>query len=182
LNKKALVPIADGTEEMEAVIIIDMLRRADIKVLVVSDSKIVSCSRKVKIISDLNFDELSTNDSFDAIILPGGDKGAKQLMNNIFLLELLKYHRKSKMLIGAICAAPIILAKNKLLNKGHRITSHPLLKSELKEYSYMEENVVIEDNIITSRGAGTTFEFTLKIIELLVGKEIADDIAVRIVL
>lgn len=178
---KILVPVAEGSEEMEAVIIIDMLRRAEFNVTVVADSYSVTCSRNVKIQPDILFNQLNPNSSFDAIILPGGLIGTQNLLNNKFLSDLLNNHKNSNKLIGAICAAPTIFANLGLLKQNDKITSHPSVRSHLSKYNYSEEKVVFTSNIITSRAAGTAIEFSLKIIEYFSGKDKAKEIANAII-
>ena len=178
---KVLVPIAEGTEEMEAVIIIDMLRRADILVYVASDSETVKCSRGVNIKPDISFEQIQ-EDEFDAIILPGGLTGTDNLTKNQNLISILKKHQIRNKMIGAICAAPKILIQNNILEKGTSITSHPSIEGMLKGYNYLNNDVVVSNNIISSRGAGTAFKFALKIISLLVSNEKADEIKKSIIL
>ncbi len=181
MTKTVLVPIAQGSEEMECVIVIDMLRRAGIKVVVVSDLDIVTCSRGVKIIPDILFRNMEQNETFDAIVLPGGAEGTENLKNNTFLEEMLKKHYESGKIIAAICAAPSILAYHSIVDIGLPITSHPSVKNQLSEYDYQEKKVVICDNVITSRGAGTAFDFSLTLIEKLVNADKVREVASAII-
>jgi DJ-1 family protein len=173
---KALVPIANGTEEMEAVIIIDMLRRAKIDVLTAGLTEIAHCSHDVKIVPDKNIYNVSPSIKFDIIVLPGGIYGCDEFAGNKKLKKLLTIQADEKRWIGAICAAPSVLKKFDILTVGQKITCHPSIKDEMNEYEYSEENVVVFENIISSRGAGAAFDFALKIIELLAGKDKADEI------
>ena len=97
------------------------------------------------------------------------------------LEDIIKRHHKKDGLFGAICAAPIILSNHKVIDENSRVTSHPSVKSQLLQHNYTEDNVVIDGNVITSRGAGTSFEFALKIIEVLAGKDKAKQIADSII-
>jgi DJ-1 family protein len=180
MNGAVLVPIAHGTEEMEAVIIIDILRRADINVIVAGDNSIVACSRKVKILPDCLLDEISEDAEFSAIILPGGAAGVKNLSKSRTLASLIKKLADRQGIIGAICAAPSLLHQYKLL--PDRFTSHPSIKESLKGGEYSEDNVVISGNFISSRGAGTAFEFALSLVSLLKGESQAGKIRSDIVL
>ncbi len=182
MTKYALVPIAHGTEEMEAIIIIDILRRAGIMVKVAGDNEIVTCSRGLKIIPDELIDNIDINSEFDAVILPGGSKGTDNLIKNFHLSEILKKHHERGALIGSICAATTVLSEFGLLNPDNKITSHPSVKNQLDNYYYVEDNVVYNNNIITSRGAGTAFIFALNIVEILISPDIAKKIAIDIVL
>jgi DJ-1 family protein len=180
MSKLILIPISDGTEEMEAVIIADILRRAGALVTIAGLSTRITCSRGIMIIPDILLEDIDDNATFDAIIIPGGLKGVDNLSKSIKLKKIIEFNR-SKSLIAAICAAPLILKEFEIININHKITCHPSLKENFSEFNYSDEKVVIDDNIITSRGAGTTFEFSFKILEQLFGEELADKIASDIV-
>ncbi len=176
MNNNILVPIADGTEEMEAVIIIDILRRASLNVIVAGLSEIVNCSRNVKIIPDILLSNIDENDLFSAIVLPGGLIGTKNLLESIHLRNIIINNINNNSIIAAVCAAPTILSTWNLISKDSQITSHPSVESQLSNYNYSNENVVVCNNIITSRAAGTTFDFAFKLVELLKAEEIANKI------
>lgn len=179
---KALVPVADGTEEMEAAIVIDMLRRAEIEVTVAGLSTSIECSRGLKIIPDCLLDDISDVAAYDALILPGGGPGTENFKQSQKLGDLARTHSEAGKLTAAICAAPTALDSFQILKPGDKITSHPGVKSSLdNKYSYSEDNTVISGNIITSRGAGTAFDFALEIISRLKSPEIAKKIAGSIV-
>ncbi|MEI6090042.1 MAG: DJ-1 family glyoxalase III [bacterium] len=181
MYKSVLVPISQGTEDIEAVVIIDLLRRANYNVLVAGDAEIITCSNGVRIIPDKHIDEIPDNTEFDAIIIPGGMKGIDNLDLSEKLEFLLERHNKAGRLIGAICAAPLLLLSKQLLPEGVALTSHPDIKDSFAKFNYREENVVISGNLITSRGVGTAIDFALAIIESLKGKELAEQIAKKIV-
>ena len=178
----ALVPIANGTEEMEAVIIIDMLRRAGIDVDVAGDGDMVTCSRGIRIIPDIAIDDISDDDEYDAIILPGGGNGVESMISNSSLASILARHAAKKGIIGAICAAPRVLHEFGLLKAGSKITSHPSVEQDLKVYNYTTDRVTVDGRIVTSRGAGTAFEFSLALIRMLEDEATAMRIASDIVL
>ncbi|MGA2297801.1 MAG: DJ-1 family glyoxalase III [FCB group bacterium] len=182
MGKTVLVPIAQGCEEMEAVIIIDMLRRAGVEVIVGGENDISTCSRGLKIVSDLLIDDIDESQVFDAIVIPGGSVGVNNLSKNQHFEDLLKIHSKRNGVIAAICAAPTLLAEKKIIPLNSNITSHPSFKNQFQQFIYVNEKVVFDNNLITSRGAGTAFEFSLSLIELLVNKETAEKIANDIVL
>ena len=182
MDKTVLIPIANGTEEMEAVIVADMLRRAGISVKIAGDNEIVTCSRGVKIIPDIMLDELDIDDSYSAIVIPGGLGGVENLMKHETLDILLRKHIQAGAIVGAICAAPMLLARKKMLPDGIEITSHPSVRDFFDNYIYAQENVVIENNIITSRGAGTAFEFALTLIAELAGEDYVRKISKDILL
>ncbi len=179
--KKVLVPIANGSEEMEAVIIIDILRRAELQVEVVSDDEIVTCSRGVKILPDKKFDDLNSTEIYDAIVLPGGLQGVENFIANEKLASILKNHKNNNALVSAICAAPKALKHINILENGQDITSHPSIQNIFTTYNYKDDKFVFSNNILTSRGAGTAIDFALKLVEILVGTEKSNEIKKAIV-
>ncbi len=182
MKRKILVPIAKGTEEMEFTIIVDMLRRAGAEVTVAGDKEIIVCSRGIKILTDILIDDLDFEEEWDAIIIPGGMGGTENLTANDHFVELLEKHVKQDKYYGAICAAPMIFSDHKLISDEAKITSHPSVKSKILKGQYIEDlSTVISGKLITSRGAGTAFDFSLSLIEQLYSKETADEIAAAIV-
>uniref|UniRef100_A0A2N9EXU3 DJ-1/PfpI domain-containing protein n=1 Tax=Fagus sylvatica TaxID=28930 RepID=A0A2N9EXU3_FAGSY len=173
-----LVPIANGTEEMEAVIIIDILRRAKANVVVASvDDKLeILASRKVKLVADVLLDE-AAKFSYDLIVLPGGIGGAQAFANSEKLVNLLKQQREANKPFGAICASPALVLEPHGLLKGKKATAFPALSNKLSDQSEAENRVVVDGNLITSRGPGTTIEFALAIVEKLFGRTKALEIA-----
>jgi DJ-1 family protein len=179
---KALIPVAHGTEEMEAVIVIDMLRRAEIEVTVAGLTPEIECSRGVKLIPDCLLDDIADIGSYDALILPGGGPGTENFKQSQKLGDLVRTHSESGKLTAAICAAPAALDSFQILKPGDKITSHPGVKSSLEnKYDYSEEKTVVSGNIITSRGAGTAFDFAIEIISILKSPAEAQKIAESIV-
>jgi len=179
---EVLVPIANGTEDMEAVIIIDVLRRAGVNVVVAGDGDVVTCARGVRIIPDVALDDLGDDDTFTAIVLPGGSQGVENLITNRGLEHILRKHQGRKGLLGAICAAPRILHEFGLLPKRAVITSHPSVAHDLASYAYSLDRVVEDGNIVTSRGAGTALEFALTLVRRLVDQTTSMRIAGDIVM
>ncbi|KEH38629.1 putative protein deglycase DJ-1, class I glutamine amidotransferase [Medicago truncatula] len=175
---KILVPIANGTEEMEAVIIVDILRRAKANVVVASveDKLEIEASRKVKLQADVLLDEAAKT-SYDLIVLPGGIGGAQAFANSETLVNLLKKQRESNKYYGAICASPALALEPHGLLKGKKATGFPAMCSKLSDQSEVENRVVIDGNLITSRGPGTSIEFALVIVEKLFGRKLALEIA-----
>ncbi len=176
MGKQVLVPIAQGTEEMEAVIIIDMLRRAGFNVKIAGENEITTCSRNVKIIPDILIDSIDESEEFDAIILPGGITGTQNLMDNQNLIKILKKHNQDNKMIAAICAAPTILLQHKLIPSGTELTSHPSVADKFNDYQYTGAKYVISKNLIFGKGAGTAFDFSLAIIKELSGEEMSENI------
>ena len=170
---KVVVPLAEGFEEIEAMAIIDVLRRAGIEVTVAGlHSGPIESARRVKVVPDTTI-ELITSDDFDMIILPGGQPGADNLKASGKVESLIRdFHSKGK-LTGAICAAPYVLAAAGIL-EGKKATCYPSYSGKLAGAIYQEKTVVEDGKIMTSRGPGTAVCFALAIVEKLVGKEKAD--------
>lgn len=177
-----LVPIANGSEEIEFTTIVNVLRRAGINVTTASimTQKEVTASRNVKLIADKLFTAIDT-ETFNMIVLPGGASGTALMKEYKPLIETLKAFNKAGKMIGAICAAPTVLESIGLL-KDKRATCYPSLSDELLSSEYSTDRVVVDDNIITSQGPGTTFDFTLKIIELIISEEISNKIRKELLL
>lgn len=176
-----LVPIAHGTEELEAVAIIDIARRAGFRVLVAGESDNIICSRGVRIAPDCCWRELDESELFDAVILPGGAEGVERFLQSEDIEHLVRRHAAEGALLGAICAAPLALHHFRVLPSSCALTSHPSVADQLRQYDYRTDRVVESGRIITSRGAGTAVEFSLAIVSALAGEEHARRIAERIV-
>jgi len=169
-----LVPVADGSEEIEAVTVIDLLRRADIEVVVAGlGAGPVTASRGVVITPDVALDEALERD-YDMIVLPGGGPGAEKLAADRRINRLLEQQLERGAGVGAICAAPAVLAKAGLL-RGRRATSFPGALDGLDHGAELAEEPVVEDGpLVTSRGPGTAMDFALALIERLAGRGTRD--------
>jgi 4-methyl-5(b-hydroxyethyl)-thiazole monophosphate biosynthesis len=167
-----LVPLADGAEELEAVTVIDLLRRAGISVVVAGlKSGPVTCSRGTMIQPDATFDGALAH-NFDMVVLPGGQPGATNLEHDPRVLKLLRDMAAKKKYTAAICAAPKVLAVAGVLD-GKRATSFPgsLDAAKFPRVQVQELSVVADGHVITSRGPGTAMDFALELIRLLAGEE-----------
>ena len=180
-TNETLLLMAYGAEEMETVIIIDILRRAGVSVRVAGENEIVTCSRGVKIIPDVLFDDVLEDEYFDAIIIPGGSEAVESLAAHPHIEKLLHIQQKRNGIIAAICAAPTLIAHFGLAKHSTALTSHPSVERLLSKFVYLQDSVVIDRNIITSRGAGTAIEFALTLVEILADSETKDRIATDIV-
>ena len=178
---KALVLLADGTEEMEAVIVIDTLRRArwDVVAAGVTDTTITA-SRGVKIVCDTTLQAVKDS-AFDVLVLPGGAGGTRIMSAHAEVLALVRTFVIEGRVVGAICAAPLILQAAGLL-EGRRVTCHPAVQTQLTQTTPLQERVVIDGKLITSQGPGTTFEFALAIIASVDGSEAARTVRAGLVL
>jgi 4-methyl-5(b-hydroxyethyl)-thiazole monophosphate biosynthesis len=172
--KTALVILAECFEEIEAVAVIDILRRAEIDCTIAAqhDSKFVTGKTGIQIIADEIFTDALAEQGFDLVVLPGGP-GVRHLRKDPKVLKLARTQAASKGYLAAICAAPMVLHDAGLLS-GRRYTAHPSVGSELK--AVLDEPVVRDGNIITSRGPGTAVDFGLALVESLCGKEKAAEI------
>jgi len=166
--KNVLIPLAPGFEEIETITVVDILRRSGARVSTAGIvDGIIEGSRGVKLFADESINNINS-ENFDLMVLPGGQPGTDNLKKDPRVTTLLNEMYSKKKLIGAICAAPIILEENGLLIKRKR-TSHPSVKEILSCDLYKEERVVVDQNIITSRSPGTAMEFTFKLVEILFG-------------
>ena len=174
MAKKVLVILADGFEEIEAITQIDVLRRAglDVKVAGLS-AKTISGAHGVRVETDVLLDEY--RDTPDAVILPGGMPGSQNLAESKKVSELIKHVNSAKKLIGAICAAPALaVAPTGILDKK-KATCYPgFEKNFSSSVTFSEERVVVDGNVVTSRGPGSALEFALALVQELVGKEKAE--------
>ncbi|MBN1688310.1 MAG: DJ-1/PfpI family protein [Candidatus Omnitrophica bacterium] len=173
--KTAMIPIADGFEEIETMTIVDVLRRAGLKVVLAGIKPgPLTGARRVQVVPDVALADVQEDD-YDAVILPGGQPGVDNLRKDERVLKLLKRMKSEKKLIGAICAAPLILRDAGLI-EGVRLTSYPGLEKDLPGSQYSKDRVVLDGSILTSRAPGTAMEFAIKLVEILVGKSVRDNL------
>jgi 4-methyl-5(b-hydroxyethyl)-thiazole monophosphate biosynthesis len=180
--KTACVLLADGFEEVEAITSIDYLRRAGVAVEIVGvTGKTVSGSHGIKVESDSGSDGLGKD--YDCIVVPGGGRGAGNIAASPAAVYLIKRHFASGKLVAAICAAPaVVLHEACGILKGRRFTCYPGLESKVSGATFSEDRVVIDGNLITSRGAGTAGEFAAAIVAEIVGPAEARKLAESVVL
>jgi 4-methyl-5(b-hydroxyethyl)-thiazole monophosphate biosynthesis len=172
---KVLVPLAQGCEEIEAVTVIDILRRAGIDVISAGlDAQPVRASRGVMLIPDTTLEEALLQD-FDMIVLPGGQPGTNNLKADPRILNLLKRMSSQGKYVTAICAAPSVLATAGLLD-GKQATSYPGTLDSFAKVNQQAAAVVTDGKLITSRGPGTAIDFALTLVEHLAGKTKRDEV------
>jgi len=186
-NASVLVCLAHGSEETEAVTTIDLLVRAGLNVVTASaesdGSREIVCSRGVRLLADAPLVEVADND-FAAIVLPGGLKGAETFRDSPLLVETVRQFHLSDKIVAAICAAAgTVLVPHDLFPVGN-MTGFPGLKETIPAEKWMERRVVWDPRVklLTSQAPGTAMDFALKLIDLLVGKEMARDVAAQLVL
>jgi 4-methyl-5(b-hydroxyethyl)-thiazole monophosphate biosynthesis len=177
--RRALVAIANGSEDMETVILVDVLRRAQIDVLVASieESLTIKLSRGVVVEADVSISDASLQE-FDVICLPGGMPGSTRLAESTSLVHLLKHQKATSKYVAAICAAPsVVLDKHGFFSGSTRATCHSAFT--FSHCPRMSDSVVVDADhkLITSKGPGTALQWALVCVSALVGKEKAVNVA-----
>lgn len=164
--KKVAVFLAEGFEEIEALTVVDIMRRGNVYCDMVSikESLEVKGAHNILVKADRTFSE--DLKEYDLIVFPGGLLGATNLRDDKKVTDLAKYFYENNKLVAAICAAPIVLAKADIIT-GRNITSYPGFEEELKGCNYTKNKVEVDGNIITSRGPATAMEFAYKLLEVL---------------
>ncbi|NIY48395.1 protein deglycase YajL [Cedecea colo] len=187
MSVRALVCLAPGSEEMEAVTTIDLLVRGGIKVTTASVASsgdlTIICSRGVKLVADAPLVEVADGD-FDVIVLPGGLKGAECFRDSPLLVETVRQFHLSGRIVATICAAAgTVLVPHEIFPIGN-MTGYPGLKETIPEEQWQDKRVVWDPrvNLLTSQGPGTAIDFGLKIIDLLVGREKAHEVSQQLVM
>ncbi|MBN2842106.1 MAG: DJ-1/PfpI family protein [Sedimentisphaerales bacterium] len=174
--KTVLVPVADGTEEIELMCIVDVLRRAGARVTMAAISnKTISASRRASINADATMDECLDKE-YDLIAIPGGMPGAEAIRDHAGFIALLKKHVTAGKLYAAVCASPAVVLHTHGLIGNKKATCHPACAEPLAGNPGLNQRVVVDGNLITSQAPGTSLEFALKLAEILISKEIADKI------
>jgi 4-methyl-5(b-hydroxyethyl)-thiazole monophosphate biosynthesis len=177
---EVLVPIANGSEELEAVSIIDILRRAGASVTIASvHERQITASRGTKLVADKLISECVDN-TYDLIALPGGMPGAEHLRDSEDLEKLLKRQQQEGRLYAAICASPVVVLHHHGLLAGRRATCAPGYGERLENLVSPKARVVVDGPCVTSVAAGTAIEFALKLVELLYDQEKARSLAQHI--
>lgn len=179
--KRAVVLFAEGFETVEALMVVDILRRAKVEVIMASinEDEVVSSSHGVAVTMDVTMDELDLAD-YDAIVLPGGIPGTIHLGESEAVKKAVLQMNEEGKIVSAICAAPGVLGKHGLL-KGKNACSYPDYEKNLVGATVLREPVVVDGNIVTSRGMGITMEFAFALLELLEGKEKVEQIKKAII-
>jgi len=172
---KIIVPFAEGFEEIEAVTIVDVLRRASIDVTTVClKENPVTGSHNIKISCDRNISDIDPSD-YDFIILPGGMPGSKNLKENGSVIDIIKDIDSRGGFIGAICAAPMVLGHTGVLD-NKTATCFPGFEDQLGKADHRPEPVVVDGNIITGKGPACAVPFALRVIEMIKDKDTAQEI------
>ena len=176
---RALVPLVDGFEELEAIAVIDLLRRAGVSVITAGVAgRQATGSHAITVQCDSTLDDELPR-TFSAFVVPGGP-GVAKLVEHEGLRDALKRQAAAGGLIAAICAAPLVLHAAGLLN-GRRVACHPSVEARLTGATILHQAVVVDGRIVTSRGAGTAVPFALAVAGELVGRQASDDVAKAII-
>lgn len=179
MTVKVLIPMASGCEELEAVTLINIFRRAGFAVItagLAAENVPVKCARGTSIMPDTILEQAMTAD-YDLLVLPGGQPGTDNLLNDVRIINLVQAMQQQDRHIAAICAAPMVLGKAGVL-RGKRATSYPgcLEAMDLPEVSCLADAVVVDGKIVTSRGPGTAMDFALKLVEIMAGSELREKV------
>ncbi len=170
--KRVLMPLAPGFEEIEALTVVDILRRAGAEVTLAGtvDGPIEGRT-SIRVVPDRGLDE-ALEGEYEMLVLPGGGGGTKRLKEDARILEALKGFESCGRVIAAICAAPTVLSASGVIN-GRRITCHPGSRAELIERGekVVDERIVMDGRLVTSQGPGTALEFAFRLVSLLFGEE-----------
>lgn len=179
--KKAVMLFATGFEEVEALMTADLLMRGGVQVQLVSitEETTVTGSHGIRTGMDTTIDKVDFEEQ-DAVIIPGGMPGTLNLGESAAVTEALKKMNQEGKLVGAICAAPSVLGQCGIL-KGKRATCYPGFEEKLTGAQFVDEMVVVDQNVVTSRGLGTSMEFGFALLEQLVSGEKAEEIRKQIV-
>lgn len=186
MTKRILVPIAPGTEEMEAVTIIDILVRAGYQVVVASadfDGQLsITASRGVILTAAHKLVDVA-DDEFDAVVLAGGVGGAENFRDSPLLMEVIKQQKYDGRLVAAICASPAVVLQHHDIYPGALMTCHPNFQSHIPQDLWRNRRVTfdVNNNLLTSQGPGTALEFAVEIIVQLSGKALAREVALPLV-
>lgn len=174
---KVIVFLADGFEEVEALTVVDYLRRMDIVVETVSITEEVKVrgAHDIVVLADRLINEMEDIDTYDGVIIPGGLPGATNLRDDHRVIDIVKQINKKDKLVAAICAGPVVLQQSGII-KGKKVTSYPGFAQELQDGIYKEEPVVKDGNIITARGPALAVDFAIEIVKYLLGDEKAEEL------
>ena len=179
--EKIAVHLAEGFEEIEAVSIIDVLRRAgfEVKIVSVTGQPEVSGSHGIRIIADQLFEDIDYK-QIDMLVLPGGMPGARNLKEHIGLAEQIIGFNDSGKPLGAICAAPMVFGNLGIL-KDIKATCYPGFEGEMHGAITTSSDVELSGSVITGKGAGVAIEFALKIVEMFRGEKTAGELAEKMI-
>ncbi len=174
--------LAEGFEEIEALAVVDILRRAEIRTHMVGvTGKLVTGSHGITVETDETIKEITNLSDATMLVLPGGMPGAKHLLESGPLKNLLIEAYISDMFIAAICAAPMVLSEHGLI-KGRKVTCYPGFEKQLKDCVHTDELVVHDGKLITGKGPGAALAFGLKLVEIIKGHKVSEDLSLAMII
>lgn len=173
---KVLVIISKGFEEIEAVSIIDILRRAGVEVIIATiNDSLTTGAHGIAIQANASLSDITSLEGFDMVVLPGGGENTTNLASSEQVKEVLNKMKSNDKYVGAICAAPYALHEAKVLNKKY--TCYPSFEKKIDSAEYLEkESVVVDEKVITSRGPATAMQFALELVKILEGEKIHNEV------
>ncbi|QUH26478.1 DJ-1 family glyoxalase III [Serpentinicella alkaliphila] len=178
--KSILLLMADGFEEIEGITCIDVLRRGGINVVTASLDNLDVCgSHNIIVKADKPINDIDIS-QFDGVVLPGGMPGSANLRDNEKVIKIVKEMNEMGGLIAAICAAPIVLERAGVI-EGKNATSYPGFNNEMGSCTYLEDRVVLDNNILTARGPGVAMEFSFAIVEYLINISKVDELKIGMI-
>jgi 4-methyl-5(b-hydroxyethyl)-thiazole monophosphate biosynthesis len=178
MTMRALIAVADGVEDLETVTLIDVLRRAEVEVVVASIEarRMITCARGVRLTADAMLNDVLAQD-FDLIALPGGMPGAQRLAEHLPLAQRVQQQARAGKFFAAICAAPALALQSYGVLKQRRMTCYPAFSDRLSGCTFVDQPVVVDGNCITSQGPATALDFALALVEQLVGSAVRRKVA-----
>jgi 4-methyl-5(b-hydroxyethyl)-thiazole monophosphate biosynthesis len=184
MAKNVLLPFTEGVEEVEMIAVVDLLRRANVRVCMASlDGAAVTGRSGITMMPDAGIEDVQ-NEVWDMVVLPGGLPNAFLLRDHACVKTITLRLRKQRKTLAAICAAPLALAAFGVI-EDHRVTSYPSTGDDLQALApaavYVDDAVVEDDFLITSRGPGTAIPFALRLIAKLCGENVAEQVKKEIV-
>lgn len=178
MTKKVALFIENGSEELEFIAPLDIMRRANLEVDLISanNEDFITSSHNVKILADKKIDEVNNILDYDAIVIPGGMPGSTLLRDNKKIIEFYQTMYNSGKLVAAICAAPIVLSAAGITD-DKEVTSYPSFDKEINYKNYNSEKaVVIDKNVITAQGPAVAILFGYEIVNYLLQDNTAEDV------
>lgn len=173
---KVIVFLAPGFEEVEALTVVDYLRRIsalNVEMISIAEGLMVTGSHQIEVKADRHIDELSDLDSYEAVVIPGGMPGAANLRDDPRVIGVVRAMEAAGKVVAAICAGPIVLAQAGIIT-GKKVTSYPGFEDAFPDSCYQQAAVVRDGRIITSRGPGKAVDFALELVSVLAGAEAAE--------
>ena len=173
-----IVFLADGFEEVEALTVVDYLRRVEgitVDTVSIGEGLQVLGAHNIEVKADKNIKTIQDSSNYDALVIPGGMPGATNLRDDKDVIKLVKSVNERGKLVAAICAGPIVLEQAKVLD-DKEITSYPGFEESFPKSTYKEDGVVIDGNIITSRGPAKAIDFAIEIVKYLAGEKQAEEL------